>query len=313
MADVVLKDSSGAEQTYPDVDEIEIPNTEDGTERFVSERLIQNQVQANWSQTDQTQPDYIRNKPEIIKKSDLASVADTGNYEDLACKPFGEVCVLPETEVRFKASTVGGCYMSVPTNGLRSLDRVVLGEGYTVTWDGVAYTCVAGKLSDFYDAGSDQLYLGNQAQLFGLGLGTDTGEPFILVVQEDNDLLVGFLTDDAASSHTVSVTPVSNIRKIDSKYLPDGLATETYVAQLLAAILPAYSSADNGKVLGIQNGKLAWVTVHTSGSGLTVNADGNTLTLDGDSVTANAEGDTIVITTSLPVSTDGDTIILGGT
>lgn len=93
---------------------------------------------------------------------------------------------------------------------------------------------------------------------------------------------------------------------------PDINRLKEEVARQLAAILPVFSAADNGKVLGIQNGKLAWVTVQASG-GLTVNADGDTLTLDGDSVTANADGDTIVITTSLPVSTDGDTIILGGT
>ena len=39
------------------------------------------QVQADWSQTDSEQPDYIKNKPE------LATVATTGDYDDLQNKP----------------------------------------------------------------------------------------------------------------------------------------------------------------------------------------------------------------------------------
>ena len=39
------------------------------------------QVQADWNQSDNTQPDYIKNKPE------LATVATSGSYNDLADKP----------------------------------------------------------------------------------------------------------------------------------------------------------------------------------------------------------------------------------
>lgn len=39
------------------------------------------QVQADWNQTDTEQPDYIKNKPE------LATVATTGDYDDLSNKP----------------------------------------------------------------------------------------------------------------------------------------------------------------------------------------------------------------------------------
>jgi hypothetical protein len=40
--------------------------------------------------------------------------------------------------------------------------------------------------------------------------------------------------------------------------------TAEEVAKQIAAILPAFSAADEGKVLGIQNGVLAWVTATTS-------------------------------------------------
>ena len=47
------------------------------------------QVQADWSQTDSEQPDYIKNKPE------LATVATTGDYDDLTNKP-----TIPEAPVQ---------------------------------------------------------------------------------------------------------------------------------------------------------------------------------------------------------------------
>ena len=47
------------------------------------------QVQADWNQSDNTQPDYIKNKPE------LATVATSGDYDDLTNKP-----TIPEAQVQ---------------------------------------------------------------------------------------------------------------------------------------------------------------------------------------------------------------------
>ena len=52
----------------------------------INAALFNGQEQSNWYQTDNTQPDYIKNKP------DLATVATTGSYNDLIDKPaIGQV------------------------------------------------------------------------------------------------------------------------------------------------------------------------------------------------------------------------------
>lgn len=45
MADVILKDAMGNDQTYENIDNISLMNTEGAIETFISERLVQNQIQ----------------------------------------------------------------------------------------------------------------------------------------------------------------------------------------------------------------------------------------------------------------------------
>jgi hypothetical protein len=59
MADVLLKDASGQEDPYENIDTVTLKTTDGGTTTYVSEHLIQNQVQTDWNQTDDIQPDYI--------------------------------------------------------------------------------------------------------------------------------------------------------------------------------------------------------------------------------------------------------------
>lgn len=67
MPDVVLKDQYGIKNTYSNIDTVSL-NTTDGTPvTYVSEHLIQNQVQSDWNQTDRTKPDYIKNKPDTFE------------------------------------------------------------------------------------------------------------------------------------------------------------------------------------------------------------------------------------------------------
>lgn len=70
MADVLLKDITGDDTPYEGVETVSLRSTGGGTETFVSERLIQNQVQADWTETDTTSPAYILNKPEELPEVD---------------------------------------------------------------------------------------------------------------------------------------------------------------------------------------------------------------------------------------------------
>lgn len=87
-----------------------------------------------------------------------------------------------------------------------------------------------------------------------------------------------------------------------------GYVTQDEVARQLAALLPEFSAAaDEGKVLGIQNGKLAWVMVQAATGGVDASVDGSVLAL-GDGATV--DGNTLVLDGD--ASVDGSTLILGG-
>ena len=105
-------------------------------------------------------------------------------------------------------------YVTQMTNAF----EVVVGQTYTINWDGTEYECVG--------VGEDPYMLGN---LSIAGMGDDTGEPF--VYGYDARRAFGtFLTLDTAASHTISVKTTEEIvTPIDEKYLPENLATKADV------------------------------------------------------------------------------------
>ena len=81
------------------------------------------------------------------------------------------------------------------------------GQTYTVNWDGTEHKCVCGAI----DA---TLYIGNTAIL---GVGDDTGEPFICTTE-------AFVTLDTAASHTISVKTAEEIvTSMAAEFLPTGI------------------------------------------------------------------------------------------
>jgi hypothetical protein len=68
MPDVLLKDQFGEPVQYKDIDTVVLnTNEQGGTATYISEHLIKNQVQSDWTQTDKTHPGYIWNKPESFE------------------------------------------------------------------------------------------------------------------------------------------------------------------------------------------------------------------------------------------------------
>ena len=114
-----------------------------------------------------------------------------------------------------------------------------VGETYKVYWDGAVYesTCVVF---------SGMNMIGNFSIL---GAGSDTGEPFIMAVENGQGIEI--YTADTSASHTLSISGfVQEVVKIDEKYLPDTIATksEVEVAQNTAnsnkeVLYSAFSSA----------------------------------------------------------------------
>ena len=153
----------------------------------------QSGVQPDWNQNDATQPDYVKNRPFY-----------TGN-------PV-ETVLVEESTVSFAERN--GMYMGQ----LESTFSATVGETYKVYLDGAVYesACV-----DF----SGMTIIGN---LSLMGAGSDTGEPFIMSVY--NGQVIEIYTADASASHTFSISGlVSEVVKIDEKYLPDIIATKSEV------------------------------------------------------------------------------------
>ena len=150
-------------------------------------------VQPDWNQNDETQPDYVKNRPFY-----------TGN-------PV-ETVLVEESTVSFAERN--GMYMGQ----LESTFSATVGETYKVSLDGAVYesACV-----DF----SGMTIIGN---LSLIGAGSDTGEPFLMSV--NNGQGIDIYTADTSASHTFSISgPVSEVVKIDEKYLPDIIATKSEV------------------------------------------------------------------------------------
>ena len=170
-------------------------------------------VQPDWNQNDNAQPDYVKNRPFY-----------TG-------APV-ETVLVEETTVPFVDSN--GLYLTE----FPSTFEATVGETYKVSWDGVAYecTCVVTERPPLPIIGN----------LSVMGLGSDTGEPFVMYIHNGREILVA--TADTSASHTFSISGlVTEIVKIDEKYLPDTVATESEVAAVQTAAEAAQTAADKNK------------------------------------------------------------------
>ena len=153
----------------------------DGSEALTMN--IPEQVQSDWNQNDSTAADYVKNRPFY-----------TGN-------PV-ETVLVEESTVSFSAE--GGLYMGQ----LKSTFSATVGETYKVYWDGTVYECAC---IDF----SGNIAIGN---LSIAGAGSDTGEPFLVVVS--NGKRIKIATADTSASHTFSISSnQTSIVKIPAKYI----------------------------------------------------------------------------------------------
>lgn len=141
-------------------------------------------VHPDWNQNDDTQPDYVKNRPFYM----LDHV---------------ETVLMEEITVSFSKSS--GLYGAE----FPSTFEATVGETYKVYWDGSVYECVCVDFNGI-------LTIGN---LSIIGTGPDTGEPFFMNIHNGEGILIG--TSDTSDAHTFSISGfISVIKKIDRKYLP---------------------------------------------------------------------------------------------
>lgn len=134
-------------------------------------------------------------------------------WEERLAYDGGSVEILPETVLQGGDEDGDGVndgfYLVQPLN-----EPLVIGETYTVSYNGVAYECVA--------VGTGiETYLGNVD--FAMETG-DTGEPFVLAVVKDTDMNAAgvygvVMPIDGATSVTLSITKGA-VHTIDEKWLP---------------------------------------------------------------------------------------------
>ena len=152
-------------------------------------------VQPDWNQNDSTAADYVKNRP---------------FYTDTM-----ETVLVEESTVPF--APADGIYMGQ----LESTFVPTVGETYKVSWDGTVYECTC---ADF----SGRTTIGN---LSIMGAGSDTGEPFVMVVVNGRKITIG--TADASASHTISISVYAeSVVKIDQKYLPVASKTEPGIVSI---------------------------------------------------------------------------------
>ena len=89
------------------------------------------------------------------------------------------------------------------------MDVAAVGETYKVSWDGTVYECTCVTYNN-------RLFIGN---LSIMGFGSDTGEPFLMMI--NNGIAIGIVVTDTPASHTFSISGIAQeVVKIDEKYLP---------------------------------------------------------------------------------------------
>lgn len=139
-------------------------------------------AQPDWNQNDNTQPDYVKNRP---------------FYTGVPV----ETVLLEETTIGFRQN--GQIYIG----SLSSYTGFFPDEGkiYNVNWDGGIYQCTC--------------YLNGGNPVLGV---LSDPDPFIIAFFADSSSLTIVTTDKTTNSHTISISGfIDKIVKIDKKYLPE--------------------------------------------------------------------------------------------
>ena len=175
--------------------DVEIP-TSKAVLDALNAKLDKADAGSDWNQNDDTQPDYIKNRPFY-----------TGDMV--------ETVLVEESTVSFAEH-----------NGLYGVEfpstfEATVGETYKVYWDGTVYECVCKNFNNMPVIGNLSI----------MGAGSDTGEPFIMGVSNGEGITI--VIADTSASHTFSISGiVQEVVKIDEKYLPYDIAKQSDLATI---------------------------------------------------------------------------------
>lgn len=187
----------------------------------------------DWNQNDATASDYIKNRPFYT--------GDSVKTE-----------IIPATTVTF--SKMDGL---MSATWPESFD-LVEGKTYTVSWDGTDYVCTG-------------ILFNGAAPILGnlgiLGVGDDTGEPFIFMNQRQ--WLVG--STESATEHIIGISEyAAQIVQIDEKYLPEATNVTSGITKIQVRNLDTTKSYSTEEVEEIYQSVRAGAAIYlASGSVIT--------------------------------------------
>lgn len=165
----------------------------------------QSGVQPDWSQNDETQPDYVRNRTHYTETAIVEVLLEISFTSQLLDDRYGWTANEPTITELPEA-----------------------GEVATVSFDGKEYECAAVVMRG-------TVVYGNAAIMGG----DDTGEPFVLISVPTSQSSVMCLTDTEPTVHSISVyRKEETVHTLDPKYLPDNELFEEYEG---VGATPAYS------------------------------------------------------------------------
>ena len=164
------------------------------------------QVQPDWNQNDPTAKDYVKNRP---------------FYTETV-----ETVLVEERTVSFSDTGRGFYTAQFPSNF-----EATVGGTYKVSWDGTVYECTCVNFNNIPAIGNLSI----------VGIGSDTGEPFLVGISDVGRIDIA--TKDTSASHTFSISRlVTEVVKIDEKYLPSNLATKSDVESTQKVLDGVFSS-----------------------------------------------------------------------
>ena len=165
-------------------------------------------VQSDWNQNNETQPDYIKNRPFY-----------TGD-------PV-ETVMLPETTITITARTQNLISSSFPYS-------FEPGKTYVITFDGVDTEYTAYEAEGSVCVGYDYL--------------SAAGGSGYVIMASNGAIVLATLDTSLNGSHTIAIKGYTQeIIKIDEKYLPDNLATKSDVEAAQTTASNAQTTAENAQ------------------------------------------------------------------
>lgn len=191
---VILRNIDGHKNVYCDIDTVTLDTTTTGKTQSFAKGGTGIGVQADWSQSNPEKPDYIKNRP----------FYDHDERTEL----------LPLTEFsEFTRHPNFGMYYAE----IASLIEFVVGETYSINWDGREYLCIA---QDSRDVIPNSVVVGNAEIFVGSGL-NGNNEPFIIGTVDGNTAILLHRDIDAENPHFVRICHGAiEVKQIDQKYIP---------------------------------------------------------------------------------------------